>query len=112
MSLKQHLKSGLALIATVGLLGTACTTSPVTAVLPITVQQASIPPTAARAQAPAAPTGGLSAPAPGPNLLAKTWPERLGIIVSDLQPATGKPVLNPKPGDLWFFSNSSTTWGA
>lgn len=67
-----------------------------------------------------APAGGTSAqgtvapgvPAPGPNLLAKDWPQRLGVSVSPLKPATGKPILNPKAGDLWFFSNSSTTWGA
>jgi len=63
-------------------------------------------------QAAAQPTSGFAAPAPGPNLLAKTWPERLGVLVSELKPATGTPILNPEPGDLWFFSNSSTTWGA
>src|SRR6266542_215428 len=48
----------------------------------------------------------------GPESTGQDWPERLGIVVSELKPATGKAVLNPKPGDLWFFSNSSTTWGA
>ncbi len=59
-----------------------------------------------------APPGGFVAPAPGPNLLAKTWPERLGIVVSELRQPTGQAILKPKPGDLWFFTNSSTTWGA
>ncbi len=77
---------------------------------PIVVQQSSVP--APSAAQPAAPAGGLAAPSLGPNLLASTWPERLGIIVSELIPAAGTPVLNPKPGDLWFFSNSSTAWGA
>ncbi|MBI5829930.1 MAG: cupredoxin domain-containing protein [Chloroflexi bacterium] len=36
----------------------------------------------------------------------------MGIIVSAMKPATGALVLNPTPGDLWFFSNSSTAWGA
>jgi plastocyanin len=76
------------------------------AVTPVTVQQPGAPAAAAQG------AGGGGAPAPGPNLLAKTWSERLGIIVSEMKPATGKPVLNPKAGDLWFFSNSSTTWGA
>src|SRR6266542_2329814 len=48
----------------------------------------------------------------GPESTGQDWPERLGIVVSELKPATGKAVLNPKPGDLWFFSNASTAWGA
>src|SRR5262249_27001796 len=76
------------------------------AVTPVTVQQSGAPAAAAQ------PAVAAGAPAPGPNLLAKTWSERLGIVVSEVKPATGKPVLNPKAGDLWFFSNSSTTWGA
>jgi plastocyanin len=83
------------------------------AATPVTVPQSGAPAaTAAQSQAPAQTVGGGTAPAPGPNLLAKTWPERLGIIVSELKPASGKPVLTPKNGDLWFFSNSSTAWGA
>jgi plastocyanin len=62
---------------------------------------------------PAAPAPGtLAAPLPGPNLLATDWASHLGIMVSQMLPATQKPILNPKPGDLWFFSNASTTWGA
>ncbi len=83
------------------------TSSVVEAATPVTVQQSNVP--AAAATQPAAAQG---APSAGPNLLAKNWSERLGIIVSELKPATGAPVLNPKPGDLWFFSNSSTAWGA
>ncbi len=79
-------------------------------VAPITVQQANVP--SSSAQAPALVAGGFSAPSPGPNLLAKNWNERLGIIVSEYKAPTGKPVLTPKAGDLWFFSNSSTAWGA
>jgi len=82
-------------------------------VAPVTVQQTSAPPKAPAAELVSAqPVAGFAAPSPGPNLLAKTWPERLGVIVSDMVPAKGKPILNPKPGDLWFFSNTSTTWGA
>jgi plastocyanin len=61
--------------------------------------------------APAA-AGALAAPVPGPNLLASDWASHLGIIVSAMLPTTQQPILNPKPGDLWFFSNASTTWGA
>lgn len=83
------------------------------AVAPVTVQQTSAPPKAPAAELVSAqPVAGFAAPSPGPNLLAKTWPERLGVIVSDMIPAKGKPILNPKSGDLWFFSNTSTTWGA
>ncbi|MBI3943795.1 MAG: hypothetical protein HY326_12335 [Chloroflexi bacterium] len=80
---------------------------------PITVQQSNT--TFNSAAAPVASTqnvGAFPAPSAGPNLLSKNWNERLGVIVSELKPATGKPILNPKVGDLWFFSNSSTAWGA
>jgi DNA-binding beta-propeller fold protein YncE/plastocyanin len=112
---KRHMFAGLATIAAAGVLAAACAPKPIASngpVAPVAVQQPAAPKLAA-APAPAqAPVGGFAAPVPGPNLLAKTWPERLGIVVSDLTPATGKAVLNPKPGDLWFFSNSSTAWGA
>ncbi|MBI4631298.1 MAG: cupredoxin domain-containing protein [Chloroflexi bacterium] len=89
----------------------AATAAGQAAVQPITVQQSSAP-KAVQPQTAAILPSGFAAPAPGPNLLATTWPERLGIIVSEMKPATGKVLLNPKAGDLWFFSNSSTTWGA
>ncbi len=78
---------------------------------PQTVNQASAPaaPVVATSQAPG---GGFAAPSAGPNLLSKNWSERLGVLVSEMQPVKGQPILNPKAGDLWFFSNSSTTWGA
>ncbi|MBX7212624.1 MAG: cupredoxin domain-containing protein [Thermoflexales bacterium] len=80
-------------------------------VKPQTIQQAN-PPAVAALPSANAPLAGFSQPVPGPNLLAKTWPERLGIIVGEMKPSTGKPLLTPKPGDLYFFSNASTTWGA
>ncbi len=85
-------------------------TSKLAPIAPVVVQQSSMP--SAPGQPPAQVAGGFSAPSPGPNLLAKNWSERLGIIVSEYKAPTGKPILNPKPGDLWFFSNSSTAWGA
>ncbi len=113
---RWHVFGAFATVAAAGLVAAACVPErPVTStgpVAPITVQQAAAPKVAAVSAPATAPIGGFAAPAPGPNLLAKTWPERLGIVVSELKPATGKAVLNPKPGDLWFFSNSSTTWGA
>ncbi len=73
---------------------------------PVTVSGGSAP-------APASiPTPVAGAPSAGPNLLSKSWSERLGIIVSELKQPTGPPILQPKDGDLWFFSNASTTWGA
>jgi len=86
------------------------TGGPVAPVAPISVQQSGLP--AVQARQPVASTGGFAPPSAGPNLLAKNWNERLGIIVSDYKPPTGKALINPKPGDLYFFSNSSTTWGA
>src|SRR5574341_12386 len=80
----------LALIAC----GPQQTSKPAAPVAPAVVQQSSMPP--APAQQPASVAGGFAAPAPGPNLLAKTWSERLGIIVSDYKAPTGKPLLNPK----------------
>jgi DNA-binding beta-propeller fold protein YncE len=113
---KWYVFYAFAILTAAGLVTAACVPQrPVTAsapVPPVTVQQAAAPNVAAVPAPASAPAGGFAAPAPGPNLLAKTWPERLGITVSELKPATGKAVLNPKPGDLWFFSNSSTTWGA
>ncbi|HEY3291722.1 MAG TPA: hypothetical protein VGK87_16435, partial [Anaerolineae bacterium] len=108
-------KQVFATVATVSMLAlSACNqqaapSGPPTPVTPKTVQQDSIP-------QPAAPStsagSGQNSPSAGPNLLAKNWNERLGILVSDYQAPKGQPVLNPKAGDLWFFSNASTTWGA
>ena len=114
---KRLLRGGVAVGAGAALVAVACSlqpaAKPAAPVLPVVVQQPGAPAVVAGPQqAPAPSVGGFPAPAPGPNLLAKTWPERLGIIVSELKPATGKALLNPQPGDLWFFSNSSTTWGA
>jgi plastocyanin len=75
----------------------------------VTVEQSSAP-SAPKPGASTAP--GLPQPGAGPNLLAKNWSERLGVTVSELKAATGKALLDPKPGDLYFFSNSSTAWGA
>ncbi len=86
--------------------------APAAPVPPVTAPQpAGAVPVPAIAAAPAG-TGGFPAPSAGPNVLAKNWQERLGVIVSPMQPAKGQPILNPKPGDLYFFSNASTTWGA
>jgi len=80
-------------------------------VAPIVVAQAN-PPAIAAVPGANPPMTGFAQPVPGPNLLAKTWPERLGIIVGEMKQPTGKALLNPKAGDLYFFSNASTTWGA
>lgn len=117
--LHQRAGLGIALVAIAALIAAACSqlgpnqpgAKPAGPVAPITVPQAAAPALAAVPQ-PGGPVNGFAAPAPGPNLLAKSWPERLGVTVSDLKAPTGPAVLNPKPGDLWFFSNSSTTWGA
>ncbi len=103
---RSRLVAAFALLAVGGLIGAACTTENVApSKAPISVQQKEIPSPAPAGQ----PAGGLT---PGPNLLAKNWSERLGVIVSDMRPASGTPLLNPKPGDLYFYSNSSTAWGA
>jgi plastocyanin len=112
----KHFRLPIALGLAGMLAVTACSqqavpSAPQGPVTPVTVQQDSLPPAPAP-NAAAKPAGGFSAPAAGPNLLAKDWSQRLGVIVSDYRAPTGKPVLNPKPGDLWFFSNASTTWGA
>lgn len=80
-------------------------------VAPIVVAQAN-PPAIAAVPGANPPMTGFAQPVPGPNLLAKTWPERLGIIVGEMKQPTGKALLTPKAGDLYFFSNASTTWGA
>jgi plastocyanin/DNA-binding beta-propeller fold protein YncE len=40
------------------------------------------------------------------------WMEYLGIQLVETLDAAGDPVLTPKPGDLYFLTNESTTWGA
>ncbi len=111
---KRFLFIALLLAASVALVALGCSPqSPPSASLPVaplSVQQSGIP--VASVGQPALPAGGFPAPSAGPNLLAKNWNERLGIIVSEYKAPTGKPLVNPKPGDLYFFSNSSTTWGA
>ncbi len=112
MASLAHPRHALALLTVAAIATFACTAPQSTAPSavpqpPQAVQQGSAP------VAPGAPTGlapGL--PGPGPNLLAKNWSERLGVTVSELRPATGKALIDPKPGDLYFFSNSSTAWGA
>jgi len=113
---RSHLR-GLALLSAAAIVAFACTapqsTTPDSATAapkaPQTIEQTSAP---AAPKAGGSPAPGLPQPAAGPNLLAKNWSERLGVTVSELKPATGKPVIDPKPGDLYFFSNSSTAWGA
>jgi plastocyanin len=86
-------------------------TGPAAPVQPITAPQPGGPVPVAVIAAPQ-PASGFAAPSAGPNLLAKNWQDRLGVVVSSMQPAVGQPILNPKPGDVYFFSNASTTWGA
>ena len=106
-------RRGAATLAVTALTALACTpaasTASSSAVPPTTVQQSGAP---VAPKAGGSPAPGLPNPAAGPNLLAKNWSERLGVTVSELKPATGKALLDPKPGDLYFFSNSSTVWGA
>ena len=105
-------RSVIAVLGAASIVGLACTspTDTKASTPPVTVQQSALPAAPAQGQA-TAPTG-FAPPAPGPNLLAKDWGSRLGVIVSDLKPATGKPLFTPKAGDVAFFSNSSTAWGA
>ena len=114
MAIHRALSRGITLLGVAALVTFACSAPQGTASPapkePTTVQQSSAP---IAGKAPAgSPAPGLPAPAGGPNLLATDWSSRLGVIVSDLKPATGKAVLNPQPGDLYFFSNTSTAWGA
>ena len=109
MFLHTHAARALGLVGIASIIALSCTQPSQTTVPakePVVVKQSSIP------LAAVIPLAALGAPAPGPNLLAKDWPSRLGVIVSDLKPATGTTILNPKAGDTYFFSNSSTAWGA
>jgi len=109
MSAFSRATHALAMIGVVSIVGLACTAPGEISNQskePTVVKQSTVP--APAAVAPAAP----GAPAAGPNLLAKDWGSRLGVIVSDLKPATGQALINPKAGDLFFFSNASTAWGA
>ncbi|MBI3734032.1 MAG: hypothetical protein HY259_11350, partial [Chloroflexi bacterium] len=111
--MKVYLRYTLAALIIVVLIALAvggCAAQSSAPTAPITVQQSSGP--SIPASQPVASAGGFAPPSAGPNLLAKNWSERLGIIVSDYKAPTGKALINPKAGDLYFFSNSSTTWGA
>jgi plastocyanin len=111
-----------AAVVSIGLVAAACTTSPAPSAEPSTGQgpqiaqqtapQSTAPQLAIIPTPPAAAPGSFAVPVPGPNLLATDWASHLGIIVSAMLPATQRPILSPKAGDLWFFSNASTTWGA
>ncbi len=99
MSFKRATRSIPVLLAIAALVSASCAQQ--------SAQPSAVPP--ANVQQSAAP----AAPAPAaPNLLATNWSQRLGITVSDLKPATGKALISPKAGDVYFFSNSSTAWGA
>jgi plastocyanin len=113
MAIHRALTRGIALLGAAAILTFACSAPQSTASPapkpPTTVDQSSAP---AVPKAGGSPAPGLPAVNPGPNLLAKNWSERLGVLVSELKPASGKALIDPKPGDLYFFSNSSTAWGA
>lgn len=66
---------------------------------------------------PAPAAGGPGAPAVAAGMWAKppigkTWAEYFGIEPEKTFDTKGKRVVNPKPGQLYFYTNSGTTWGA
>lgn len=65
-----------------------------------------VPPAAAPA-APA-PAGGLWAKPP----IGTSWPDYFGIVEEAKLDAGGPRALNPKPGQIYFYTNSGTSWGA
>ncbi len=71
----------------------------------------------AAAQSPAAsPAPGASPAAAGP-LWAKppigdSWAEYFGVVEEAKPDCSGPKVLDPKPGQMYFYTNSGTSWGA
>jgi plastocyanin len=49
---------------------------------------------------------------PAAERTSAQWMEYLGIRLVTTMDASGDPVVNPAPGDLYFLTNESTTWGA
>lgn len=70
---------------------------------------AAVPPVVHSAQAVAqAPPAGLWA---RPSI-GSSWEEYFGVELEATLNASGPRVLNPKPGQLYFYTNSGTGWGA
>ncbi len=69
-----------------------------------------VPPAPLLAQAapPAVGRAGLWAKPP----IGDNWQEYFGVEVEATLDATGPRVLNPKPGQVYFYTNSGTGWGA
>ncbi len=71
----------------------------------------------AAAQSPAAsPAPGASPAAAGPLWakppIGKDWAEYFGVVEEAKPDCSGPKVLDPKPGQMYFYTNSGTGWGA
>lgn len=76
------------------------------------VTSAAAPATAPRVQLPAVPETGPIAFIPADKRTPAQWMEYLGVRIIETRDSAGPAVLKPRDGDLYYFSNESTTWGA
>lgn len=123
----SNLKKGLAGVAAMTLVATAC----VQAAPPAAPQQPAAgtsAPAVIQAGAPVAQSGPAATQVstatirtPGPVPIAmipaekrtsEQWMEYLGIRFVEARDSSGPAAYNPKPGDVYFVTNESTTWGA
>ncbi|MBI3953699.1 MAG: hypothetical protein HY330_04220 [Chloroflexi bacterium] len=65
------------------------------------------PPAAAPAAASAAQAGLWAKPTIGTS-----WPDYFGVQLEATLDASGPKQLNPKPGQMYFYTNAGTSWGA
>ncbi len=56
--------------------------------------------------------GGTSKTTWGNPPIGSSWAEYFGVQVEQTLDGKGKRLLNPKPGQLYFYTNSGTGWGA
>jgi DNA-binding beta-propeller fold protein YncE/plastocyanin len=76
------------------------------------VTSAPPPAPAAKVQLPAAPESGPVAFIPAEKRTPAQWMEYLGVRLVETRDSSGPAILKPQNGDLYYFSNESTTWGA
>ena len=70
------------------------------------------PPTLPVVKPPAVTQPGPVAFVPAEKRTPAQWMEYLGIRLVEERDSSGPPAFTPKDGDVYYFSNESTTWGA
>lgn len=106
----KFLRRALALAGVVAVVAASCTGGEDGGIEngpPLAQPSAGQAPEAAPQAAGGGPEGLWAAPPIG-----SSWAEYFGIELEATLDASGPRILNPKPGDLYFYTNSGTGWGA